>query len=333
MPWGPLRRIFCHPKIRRHACLEKHSLPRGDQMTWPINEFQNSTANLKYLAARRKTFQVCNLLVAVSFLFALALSIIAFLLPAANTEMAKILAIVSLIYTVFEAIYIEPKIAMTSTRNAALQEKFDCNIFDLEQNPNFAPDLSLASIEADASGLSNKKMANLKNWYESDLGSLPKPVASVVAQYTSTSYDQALRRFYLKILSALFIVLIVCSLVDMVVENDKFRAAIVVSVVPFVPLVTWFIRTIRSNRELVSDQEKTLRLMDEMWLQICKGVLRGPELLKAARDCQDALYIRRASGTLIFPGIYKLKRSALEGRAARKASTFRAEFERHRSMT
>lgn len=302
-------------------------------MTWPINELQNSTANLKYLAARRKAFEVCNLLVVVGFLFALAFSIIAFLLPAGNAEMAEFLAIVSLIYTVFEASYIEPKIARTSSRNAALQEKFDCNIFDLDQNPNFAPNLSQASIEEDASGLSKKKMANLMNWYESDLGSMPKPVASVVAQYTSTSYDQALRRFYLRILWALFIALILCGLVFLVVENDKFRASIVVSVVPFMPLATWFIRTIRSNRELVSDQDETLRLLDDVWLQIRRGVLRGPELLQAARDSQDALYIRRASGALIFPGIYRLKRSALEGRAARKASTFREEFESHRTTT
>ncbi|WP_058263680.1 S-4TM family putative pore-forming effector [Thalassovita gelatinovora] len=73
--------------------------------------------------------------------------------------------------------------------------------------------------------------------------------------------------------------------------------------------------------------------MDDLWLQICRGVLIDTALLQAARDSQDALYIRRASGTLIFPGIYKLKRSALEGRAARKASTFRAEFENHRPMT
>lgn len=296
-------------------------------MNWPINELQNSTQNLKYLAARSKTFEVCNLLVVVGFLFALVFSIIAFLLPSGKTEMAEILAIVSLIYTVFEACFIEPKIAKTSGQNAALQEKFDCNIFDMEQNPHFAPNLSRASIETDALGLSNEKMANLMNWYESDLGFLPKPVASLVAQYTSTSYDQALRRFYLKILWALFIVLIVCGVVFMVGENDRFRASIVVSVVPFMPLSIWFIRTILSNRELVSDQDETLKLMDDVWLQICRGILKGPALLEAARDSQDALYIRRASGTLIFPGIYKLKRSALEGRAARTASTFRMEFE------
>jgi hypothetical protein len=299
-------------------------------MTWPINELQNSSTNLKYLAARRKTFEVCNLLVVVSFLLALGLSIAAFLLPAGKKEMAEILAIVSLIYTVFEAGFIEPKIVKTSGRNAALQEKFDCNIFDMEQNPHFAPNISQASINADASALTDKKKSNLTNWYESDLGYLPKPVASVVAQYTSTSYDQALRRFYLKILYVLFIALIVCGLVFLISENDKFRTSLVVSVVPFMPLFIWLLRSILSNRELVSDQDETLKLMDDVWLQICRRILKGPALLEAARDSQDALYIRRASGTLIFPGIYKLKRSTLEGKAARTASTFREEFESKR---
>jgi hypothetical protein len=296
-------------------------------MTWPIHELQNSPTNLKYLAARKKTFEACNRLVVVSFLFALGLSIAAFLLPAGKKEMAEILAIVSLIYTVFEACFIEPKIVKTSGRNAALQEKFDCNIFDMEQNPHFAPNLSQAGINAEASALTDKKMANLTNWYESDLGSLPKPVASIVAQYTSTSYDQALRKSYLKILYFLFTALIVGGLVFMVGENDKFRASIVVSVVPFMPLFIWLLRTILTNLELVTDQDKTLMLMDDVWLQICRGVLKGPALLETARDSQDALYIRRASGTLIFPGIYRLKRPKLEGRAARTASTFRKEYE------
>lgn len=302
-------------------------MERDDQAPWPISELQNSDANLKYLAARKKTFEVCNLLVVMSFLFALVLSITAFLLPAGMKEMAEILAIVSLIYTVSEVVFIEPKIANTSARNAALQEKFDCSVFDIEQNPHFAPDVSLASINADASGLADEKKSNLKNWYETELGLLPKSVASVVAQYTSTSYDQALRRFYLKILYVLFIALIVCGLVFLVAENDKFRTSLVVTVVPFVPLFIWLLRSILSNRKLINDQDETLKLMDDIWLQICRGVLKGPALLEAARDSQDALYIRRASGNLIFPGIYNLKRSKLEGRAARTASTFREEFE------
>lgn len=296
-------------------------------MSWPINELQNSLTNLKYLAARRKTFEVCNLLIVVSFLFALGLSVIAFFLPEGKSDVAEILAIVSLVYTVFEVAFIDRKIADTSKRNAALQERFDCNVFGINQNPHFAPDISQARIDADASALSARKMTNLANWYERELGSLPKPIAGLVAQYTSTAYDQSLRCFYLKILRALFIVLIVCGLAYLVGQNDKFRFSIVVSVVPFVPLFIWFITKIRSNSDLVSEQEEALKLMDEVWLQAHRGVLTGAALDEAVRDSQDALYMRRASGTLIFPGIYKVKRSALEGRAARTAASFLTEYQ------
>lgn len=296
-------------------------------MTWPINEIQNLPTNLKYLAARRKTFEACNLLIVISFLLVLGLSCIAFWLPKGNSEAAEILAIVSLIYTVFEASFIDPKIAKTSKRNASLQEKFDCNIFDIDQNPHFAPDLSKASIEADALALSAKKMEKLANWYERDLGSLPKPVAGFVAQYTSTAYDYSLRQFYLRLLWGLFIVLIACGGIYLVGQNDKFRNSIVVSVVPFVPLFIWFIKAIRSNSELASEQNEALKLMDDAWRQVRRGVLKGPALKEAVRDSQDALYMRRASPTLIFPGIYRLRRSELEGRAARTAATFRAEYE------
>lgn len=296
-------------------------------MTWPINEVQNLSSNLKYLAARRKTFEACNNLIIMSFMMVLGLSCVAFWRPNGNSEAAEILAIFSLIYTLFEASFIDLKIAKTSKQNASLQEKFDCNIFDIDQNPHFAPDLSKASIEADASALSAKKMAKLVNWYESDLGSLPKPVAGFVAQYTSTAYDYSLRQFYLKLLWGLFIALIVCGVIYLVGQNDRFRSSIVVSIVPLVPLFIWLIKAIRSNSELASEQNEALKVMDDAWRQVRRGVLKGPALKEAVRDSQDALYFRRASPALIFPGIYRLRRSALEGRAARTAASFRAEYE------
>ncbi|SDG43450.1 S-4TM family putative pore-forming effector [Sulfitobacter delicatus] len=300
---------------------------------WPINEIQNAPSNLKYLAARRRTFEVCNILIVVSFLFAVGLSCVAFFLPKGKSEAAEILAIVSLIYTVIEAGFIHPKIVKTSRLNAALQEKFDCSLFDIDQNPHFAPDLSEAGIEAAALGLNDKKLANLTNWYENDLGAMTRPVAAFVAQYTSTAYDHALRRFYLKILWFLFTVMMLCGIVFLVGQNEKFRDSIVVSVVPFVPLLIWFITTIRSNSELAFDQDQTMQLMDDAWLQICKGVLKEAALKEAVRNSQDALYMRRVCGTLIFPGIYNLKRSALEGRAARTAGTFRREYEGSSAVT
>lgn len=296
-------------------------------MIWPISDLQNSPANSKYLAARRKTFEACNGLIIVGFLFSLGLSVAAFLIPDGKSDAAGILAIVSLIFTVVEAGFIDPTIARISRRNAALQEKFDCSLFEIDQNPHFAPDVSRASIESDAAALSNEKRANLADWYEKDLGLLPKPIAAFVAQQTSTTYDHALRKFYLKVLKLCFFILIVGLGSYVIAQNDKFRESFVVSVVPFVPLVVWFIRTMLSNSELASDQEEALKIMDDVWMQILRGVLKGTDLKEAVRDSQDALYMRRASGTLIFPGIYKLKRSALEGRAVRTAVTFRTEYE------
>lgn len=296
-------------------------------MMWLIEDIQNDPVNLKYLAARRKTFEVCNLFIVVSFLFALGLSIFAFIMLGGKSNASDILAIIALIYTIAEAGYINPKIRKASRRSAALQEKFDCTLFDIEQNPHFCPGTSQASIEADATELSKRKFSSLKNWYESDLAFLPRPVAGLVAQYTSTAYDHSLRRFYLKVLWFLFLILAVCLVGFLVSQNEKFRESIVVAVVPFVPLLTWFITTIRSNSELASDQDQAMQLMDDAWAQICRGVLKGSALKEAVRDSQDALYMRRAEGTLIFPGIYRIKRGELEGRAARTAATFRRGYE------
>lgn len=294
---------------------------------WPIKDIQNDPKNLKYLAARRKAFEACNLFVVLSFLFALGLSIVAFFMPEGKSSASDVLAVISLIYVIAETAYINPKIRKTSRRSAGLQEKFDCTLFDIEQNPNFALDASQASIEADATNLSNRKSSDLQNWYESDLGILPRPVAGLVAQYTSTAYDHSLRKFYLRVLWFLFLILVVCLVVFLVFQNEKFRDSIVVTIVPFVPLLTWFIATIRANSELASDQDKAMQLMDNAWVQVCRGVLKGPALKEAVRDSQDALYMRRAEGTLIFPGIYRFKRGELEGRAARSAATFRREYE------
>jgi hypothetical protein len=295
-------------------------------MIWNISDLQNSTKCINILAARRSSFRHCNFLVGVSFFVPLGLSLIAFLYLGSESLVLVYLSIFSLTYSLAEVIYIEPKLEAVASQCAGLADDFDCEVFDLPINENFRSGCSYAFISEAASSLGEAEIETLRDWYRPELGMLPRQVSAFVAQYTSTAYDQALRKSFLKLL--FWAIFLVCSsiLVLMVYQNLEIRQSLISSVVPFLPLLVWFLKTIAANRKLVADQEATLNSMDRQWLNIRDHSLSGMSLDIINRDNQDGLYLRRTNSALIFPKLYFVLRPRLEGRAAQNAERFVAEF-------
>lgn len=295
-------------------------------MIWNIGTNQNSIKSLNYLAARKRYFQTCNMLVVVSFIIPLFTSIGAFALLGAVGEATAYLALFSLIYSIIEVGYIEPKLSTTSVQCAGLVEAFDCEVFDLSKNPNFGSSFSSAHISEAASKLSSPEMAKLRDWYNAELGLLPRPVAAMIAQYTSTAYDQSLRKSYLNILKTCLILLCTALIIFMLLQNLKIRESLITSIVPFLPLLLWFIKAITGTSNLIADQNTALNALDQQWALVKSGRLMGRALEEVVRDNQDGLYLRRTNSSLIFPKLYSILRPRLEGRANRTAAQFIEEY-------
>jgi hypothetical protein len=226
-------------------------------MTWTLDLAQNEE-NLQWLAARDANFSRASRLYFLSFFASLAFSAAAFAMIGFDAHWVNMLAIVSLLYTIVEISVIEPAIAKASKVGASLAEKFDCEIFDLPQNEHMRCELSAASILHASERIDRSKIRRLKNWYDPVLQKLPRRVAAVAAQYTSTEYDMALRKNYLAVLHLMLFVPGVVIFAFMLYRNLDIRQSLVTSVVPFLPLTIFLIRNINATRSLIAEQDAAL---------------------------------------------------------------------------
>lgn len=288
-------------------------------MNWNINSEQNSDENIRFLSARISIFSPCNFWVGASFFISVFFVLCATLTPADAKDLANFWAILTLIYSLFEVGYIDRIILKRSGQCAGLAEEFDCRVFGIERNFNFTKEDSDNTINALSSKLDANKRNALKNWYSNKLGEVPKPVAALIAQYTSTAYDHGLRELYLKILRFVLIVLVISISAYILCEDQKFRSSIVAFAVPFLPILVWLIKAIVANRSLVDEQNAALKLMEEQWEHVKKKRMAEDRLYQEVRDNQDALYCRRSNSTLVFPKLYAFYRPNLESRASQTA--------------
>jgi hypothetical protein len=295
-------------------------------MIWDINSEQNSEKNMRFLTARVALFSRCNFLIFVSFIVAILFSLVAVLTPAASTVFANTWAMLTLFYTVFEAAYIDRLIAVRAVKGAGLAEEFDCRVFEIERNENFGKQDTDHEIDTLSSKFNEKEREKIRGWYNGKLGEVPKPVAALIGQYTSTAYDQGLRSLYLRILWFALLILGISILAYISYEDQKFRNSIVTFAVPFLPITVWLIKAIVANCLLVASQNDALKIMEHQWELVKKKLLTEDALAVAVRDNQDALYCRRVSPSLVFPKLYALYRPTLEGRAARTAEKLVEEY-------
>ena len=258
--------------------------------------------------------------------FAVLLSVGAVFTPATAKSFASTLAIVTLAYSLFEVGYIDRLLEARASRCAGLAEEFDCRVFEIERNQNFTKTDTDHTIDALSAGMSHRRRAGLKDWYSDRLGEVPKPVAALVAQYTSTAYDQGLRLFYLRILRVVTVVLCAAILVYMVWQDQKFRDSWVIFAVPFLPILVWLIKATVANCAIVESQEAALRLIEQQWELVRKRRLTHHALAQVVRDNQDALYCRRSNPSLVFPRLYALYRPHLESRASKKSEQLVSEY-------
>lgn len=300
-------------------------------MRWDINKQQNSNLNINLLAARLVQFKFLNLLTGAGFIISIIISIWAvssLFIPGLYPEY---LALFSLIYTLLDAFFIEPEFERRAACGAGLMEEFDTNLFGIEENPNLQKPCGAAMVSEWAERIDQKRRSNLLNWHSGRLGDVPQEVAALIAQYSSTAYDQSLRLLYSRILTWFLVVLILGALLIAFYANIPIQDTVVRIFVPLLPIAVWAARNRAKTLGLITDQAQALSLMDQQWKLVVSGRLAGNKLRSVVRDNQDAVYRRRTNSVLIFPLIYKALRPRLEASTMRRAEDYVSDYLGRRS--
>src|SRR4029077_11782372 len=158
-----------------------------------IPQRQNEGQSLQLLAAQRRLYSWAK--VALAFQVTLVVVVPGTLLVVEHFEETFKLwaALAGLVISILDVLLLDPVKAALRHKAAATQELFDCYVLELHW-PNLK---GVKPDREDVHGASaGYKTDGLKNWYPTDVGTLPPYVGRIICQRSNCGWDSKLRRFY-----------------------------------------------------------------------------------------------------------------------------------------
>lgn len=220
-----------------------------------LENLQNSTENIKRLAAQRRLYSKAKIINYCNFIVTVLIPILISILPTIPSLSFLRIQIVTLIFHAYTLIAIGLQYWLTTYTSklkklaAHIQLEFDMDVFPLKWDTRFL------GPENDGSGLlaskefekySKKKLKLLNNWYE--LSGLKEKTSKEVirlCQKQNFQWNSTIRKRVNTGLNGFVIVtIIICFLIMMLLKTNL--AQITNSMINFVPLITWII-TINKN--------------------------------------------------------------------------------------
>lgn len=197
---------------------------------------------------------------------------------------------------------------------ASIQEKFDVNVYKLEENQT----LNTVFVDEDVirkyskrDQKNEKKLKKVENWYSLKIEILKTNLAILFCQRMNITYDQNIKKKYNVLLLTIsvitFLVLFAISLyIDFSLE--KF---IVQVLLPSIPIFNFAYKEIRMNLESIDNLQKLRQIIES---KLNKVNLVDDVAVKDLREIQDRIYLNRILSPLIPNFIYDIMWTKLEDR-------------------
>jgi hypothetical protein len=287
-----------------------------------IAERQNSDRCINLLAAASNVYSRAKSLMAIQLVLtvpaALASSIIMALQPKTKVWLTFFSVTVALADTLFLSLMQK----RLKKRGATTQQMFDCDIFALpwrDLRTGAQVDTEDTLTEAQPILRDRKRRSLLQDWYPTVIKSLPLPLARLVCQRASLSWDLRQRDRVRGALMLLLCVLAIAILLIAIFRGNTVEQMILTVYVPLAPAVLWIIREMLAQREAIQSDEKCLRYVESLWNQALANKLTEEELLHGSILAQDALFDARSRSPMVFNWVYRLLRSHQQEQMEHKA--------------
>jgi len=287
-------------------------------MDEPLNHIpsrQNTDRFLEYIAAARSTYSRIKDLTAIQMLFTvffpIALSVFAVLRPERKVWAAFSGIIVSIIdVLIFEKLQKDWK-----KEAARIQERLDCELFELEWNDFKVGDKPSREKIHKASAaflLKDSNVNRIKDWYSPHVERLPLYLATVVCQRSNIYWDSELRRGYVAWVTGLALALGVIALIAGLALKMSMETFVLSLLAPISPTLLWSIREIKKQRESATTLDRLMKYAQQLWRDAIDGALSAEQITKKSRTLQDELFAHRHSNQPIFDWINNLVRKRYE---------------------
>lgn len=283
-----------------------------------IPEKQNTERFVEYLAASSRLYSRAKTLTALQVILTvplpLAFSVLAILFPGLKVWAA----FYGVTIPIFDAIFIERLANDCKKQAAKIQERFDCDLLELDWNHLKAGDEPTRERIHRAAKKYNSKKSNQPkvNWYSRSVEKLPLLLARIVCQRSSILWDTELRRTYTNGLIGMACGLGVAAPLVGLALKMSMEVFVLSILAPIFPTLLWVIREIKKQREAIGTQERLMRFVEGIWKDALDRRRTDQQLGTASRELQDEIYLHRSSNQPVFNWVYNLMRTKQEDEMA-----------------
>ena len=256
---------------------------------------QNSTENLRLLAAQRQLYIEAKNIGGIRFFGSLAFVIVG---PALNSYCADTRIWFfwgSTLWTIVAAIVLKAWQKEKNSDAATIQEEFDTALFGLEWNQILVGNKISKEIISEADRQFKGDRAKLIDWYP-DVGQSRYPLDVLLCQRASLAWDWRLRRKYAWML--IMIIIIFLGIEVAILRHKTLLDFMTQYFVPALSLILIGHENIIANFEIAKKKERVEKIVTAIF-EKCDAGACEVSLDKDCRQIQDFIYSSRTQNVIV----------------------------------
>lgn len=277
-------------------------------------ERQNSPRLRRLLLARFRLYDIAVNWQKVQLTVVVLLPLVGAVIGILDPAHKALVGALAVFITLFDVAFIDRNYRRSIVRAARGAELFDTELFELRWNTLAAgPQPSAEEVERySQKRFAKKGDSDTFDWYPVAVARAPLHVARVICQRANVSYDSALRRHYAMVLVGTVLVLSAAIFIFGLVNSKSLADVVVTALVPPAPVLIWALREYFRQRDAAEANDSIQKESEAILNEILKDGCPEPECTARSVQLQSAVFARRATNPLLFPGLYERRRAGLE---------------------
>lgn len=284
-------------------------------LTPGLAERQNTEPLRRLLLARFGLYDVAVNWQKTQLILVVLLPLIGAIIGIVDPAHKAFVGALAVIVTLLDVAVIDRNYRRSIVRAARGAELFDTELFDLPWNVLTAgPQPSAEEIKRYFTArLMKKGDGDTFDWYPTAVARAPLHIARVICQRANVSYDSALRRHYATMLVVAVFILSAAIFAFGIANSKSLVDVVVTALVPPAPILIWALREYFRQKDAAEANDTIQKESEAILNRVLGGGCPEPECTTRSMQLQGALFTRRAANPLLFPGLYTIRRTALEG--------------------
>jgi len=279
-----------------------------------ITSRQNEQKQLERLAAQREIYSFAKRLHLLQIALTVIIPIILFVISSIWNNILTYSALFGIVIFIIDGILLRSIIKEQKLKAAKIQELFDCDVLELDSSSlKIVNDITVEEIllNYNAHNKIKTNIEKIRDWYPTNIKSLPISIARIICQRANCWWDSKLRIRYSNFLKyfglIIFLFLFIYSFIAKVslIEFTLYLS----SLIPFFQFC---------NKEFIEHREAAQRLNElvkysqDIWDYALKNPEDYHKIKRNSRRLQDEIYEHRSKSPLILDCFYNLFRDQNE---------------------